>query len=196
MRHNVRMLTGVATIVGLAGVIVSVILLAWQTRSVAQQTKISNAIANASVISNSTSGLREALSLFVEYPELRPYFYESRHPPLHGHKRRRIFTVAEILADILEEGLAVNRIVRTVRFSKEWPAYCVGMLTASPALSEVIQQNPDSWQLLRALQSRGTYQSKKVNLISSLVGDLLRLAAYGATWLDHRPWCDKGLSCT
>jgi hypothetical protein len=68
MRHNVKMLTNVATIVGLAGVIVSVIILAWQTRAVAQQTKISNAIASASVISNTTSGLRELLSLFVEDP--------------------------------------------------------------------------------------------------------------------------------
>lgn len=163
MRHNVWMLTNVATFGGLSGVIASVIILAWQTRAVAQQTKISNAIASASVISNSTSGLREVLSLFIEYPELRPYFYESKRPPLRGHRHRRIFTVAEILADILEEGLSVNRLVRTVRFREEWPAYCADMLTTSPALNDVIQQNPDSWQLLRALQPRGNYPSKKVN---------------------------------
>jgi hypothetical protein len=157
------MITDVATIVGLAGVIASVILLAWQTRAVAQQTKISNAIASASVISNSTSGLREVLSLFIEYPELRPYFYGSRRPPAHGHKRTRIITAAEMLADILEEGLAVNNLVRTVRFSQEWPLYCADLLTTSPGLNYVIQQNPNSWELLRALQPRSTYQSKKVN---------------------------------
>lgn len=146
------MLTQVATIVGLAGVIVSVMLLAWQTRSVAQQTKISNAIASASVISNSTSGLREVLSLLIEYPELRPYFFGSKYPPLYGHKRVRIITTAEILADILEEGLSVNRLVRTARFSNEWPVYCADLLATSPALNYVMKQNPDSWELLRALQ--------------------------------------------
>jgi hypothetical protein len=162
-RHNVRMLTSVATIVGLAGVIISVTLLAWQTRAVAQQTKISNAIASASVISNSTSGLREVLSIFVEHPELRPYFYGSRRPPFHGHRRERIVTVAEILADILEEGLSVNRLVQTSRFSEEWPLYCADMLTSSPALNEIIQQNPNSWELLRALQPRSTYRPRGLN---------------------------------
>jgi hypothetical protein len=155
VRHNIWMLTNVATIVGLAGVISSVVLLAWQTRAVAQQTRISNSIASASVISNSTSGLREVLALFIEHPELRPYFYEFKSPPSQGNKRARIITAAEILADILEEGLSVNRLVQTVRFSEEWPLFCADMLTSSPALNEVIQQNPNSWRLLRALQPRG-----------------------------------------
>src|SRR6202012_759929 len=119
-----RMLASVATIVGLAGVIISVGLLAWQTRAVAQQTKISNAIASASVLSNSTSSLREVLSLFIEHPELRPYFYESKKPPVRGRKRTYIFTTAEMLADVLEEGLAANSLVRSSRVYEEWPLYC------------------------------------------------------------------------
>jgi hypothetical protein len=164
-RHNVRMITSVATIVGLAGVIISAMLLAWQTHAVAQQTKISNSIAGASVISNSTSGLREVLSVFVEHPELRPYFYGSRRLPSRGHRRERVVTVAEILADILEEGLSVNRLVQTARFSEEWPLYCADMLTSSPALNEVIHQKPNSWQLLRALQpsttTAGSYRGRR-----------------------------------
>ncbi len=133
MRHTVEMLTTIATIGGLAGVIASVALLAWQTRAVARQTEISNAIASASVINNTTSSLRQILLLFVEYPELRPYFYESKLPPSRGLKRIRILTVAEMLADILEEGLSVDRLVRTVRIYEEWPLYCADMLSTSPA---------------------------------------------------------------
>jgi len=118
MRHTVEMLTTIATIGGLAGVIASVALLAWQTRAVARQT---------------TSSLRQILLLFVEYPELRPYFYESKLPPSRGLKRIRILTVAEMLADILEEGLSVDRLVRTVRIYEEWPLYCADMLSTSPA---------------------------------------------------------------
>lgn len=154
------MLTSVATIGGLAGVFISVILLAWQTRAVAQQTKISNAIAGASVISNSTSGLREVLLVFTAHPELRPYFYEFKRPPLRGHKRARIVTIAEILADVLEEGLSVNDLVRTDRISGEWPQYCADVLTASPILNEILQQNPRSWLLLRSLQAQGAVNNK------------------------------------
>ena len=154
MCHNGKMLTNVATIGGLAGIIVSIMLLAWQTRAVAQQTQISNAIASASVISNSTSGLREVLSHLIEHPELRPYFYDAKRPPLRGNKRMRIVTTAEILADALEEGLSVNRLVPTARLFEEWPLYCIDMLTSSPALNEIVQQHPNSWQLLRALQPR------------------------------------------
>lgn len=163
MRHNVEMLTTIATIGGLAGVIASVALLAWQTRAVARQTEISNAIASASVINNTTSSLRQILSLFVECPELRPYFYESKLPPSRGLKRIRILTVAEMLADILEEGLSVDRLVRTVRIYEEWPLYCADMLATSPALNEVMLQHPSWWRTLKTLQSTGTYQSKKTN---------------------------------
>jgi hypothetical protein len=163
MRHNVGMLTSVATIIGLAGVIASVALLAWQTRAVARQTEISNSIAGASVISSMTSSLRQVLLLFVEYPELRPYFYESKPSPLRGPKRVRILTVAEMLANILEEGLSVNRFVWTVRIYEEWPLYCADMLATSPALNEVMLQHPEWWRTLRTLQGRSAYQSKKVN---------------------------------
>ena len=82
---------------------------------------------------------------------------------MRGHKRERIETVAEILADVLEEGLAVNDLVQTARLSGEWPAYCADLLARSPALNEVIQQNPNSWQLLRALQPRSGHRPRGLN---------------------------------
>lgn len=151
----VRVLASVATIVGLAGVIASVSLLAWQTRAVAQQTKISNAIASTSVLSNATSSLRQVLSLFIEYPELRSYFYESNKPPAWGHRRTRVFAVAEMLADVLEEGLSANSLVRSNRLYEEWPLYCKYLLTTSPALNEIMQRYPDWWRVLRTLQPQG-----------------------------------------
>jgi hypothetical protein len=154
------MLTTVATIGGLAGVIASVALLAWQTRAVARQTEISNAIASASVINNTTSSLREILLLFVEHPELRPYFYESKLPPSRGLKRIRVVTVAEMLADTLEEGLSVDRHVRTVRIYEEWPLYCIDMLATSPALNEVMLQHPSWWRTLKTLQGMGTFHEE------------------------------------
>jgi hypothetical protein len=155
VRHTESVLTSIATIVGLAGLIISVSLLAWQSRAVAQQTRINNAIASTSVLSNTTSSLRELLSLFVEHPELRPYFYESRKVPVRGHNRVRILTVAEMFADVLEEGLSANSIMPTKRVDEEWPLYCTYLLSVSPALNEVLRQYPDWWRSIRALPSKG-----------------------------------------
>lgn len=162
MLHNVRMLTDIATIGGLAGLIISLILLAWQTRAVARQTEISNAIARASVISNSSSSFRQIILLFVEYPELRAYFYDSKHLPARGDKRARVISVAEILGDILEDGLVVNHLVPNIRFHDNWSSYCTYMLVTSPALNEIMHQHSDWWPWLRSLQPRGTNQSKKI----------------------------------
>ena len=159
-RHNVKMLTTIATIGGLAGVIISVTLLAWQTRSVAQQTKISNAIARASVISNESSSLRHVFSFFVEYPELRQYFYGSKRLPVNRHHRERILSVAEIFGDILEDGLVVNSMLPTVRFAERLPPYCTSLLITSPAINELLRQHPEWWPLLRSLHPRNINQSK------------------------------------
>jgi len=156
------MLTEIATIGGLAGLITSLILLAWQTRAVARQTEISNAIARASVISNSSSSFRQVILLFVEYPELRQYFYESKHVPARGYKRTRIISVAEILGDTLEDGLVVNRLVPNIRFHDNWSSYCTYMLATSPALNQIMHQHPDWWPRLQGLRPRGTNQSKKI----------------------------------
>ena len=108
-------LTNMVAIGGLAGAIVSVGLLAWQTRAVAQQATISNGISKASVISNSSNDLRQIFLLFVEHPELRPYFYESENPPSHGEKRIRLIVVGEMLGDMFEDGLVAHQLVTTMR---------------------------------------------------------------------------------
>ena len=128
-------LTEVTTVGGLAGLIASVILLAWQTRSVAQQTKISNAIAGTSALETTTGDLREVLLLFVERPALRAYFYDSKSLPRSGHTRARVIAVAEILGDTLETGLVANRLIPTTESFDDWATYSGQMLVTSPALS-------------------------------------------------------------
>jgi len=90
--HNSSMVANFVAIGGLVGVIASVSLLALQARTLAQQAKIGNAIARATVINNASSNLHQIFQIFIERPELRPYFYESKAPPLRGYKRRvRLF---------------------------------------------------------------------------------------------------------
>jgi hypothetical protein len=158
--HNVSMVTDVVAIVGLFGVIASVFLLFFQTRANVQQAKISNDqakvsnnIARATVISNSSSNLHQVFQIFIERPELWPYFYESKDPPLRGHKRVRINVVAETLGDIFEDGLVAHSLIPTSRSSGDWVRYCRLVLTVSPIMNEIMQSNPDWWPELRKATS-------------------------------------------
>lgn len=132
-------LTNIVAIVGLVGAIASVGLLAWQTRAVAEQTKISNRISQASIISNSSNNLREVFLIFIEHPELRPYFYESKNPPSRGDKRTRLIVLAEMLGDIFEDGLVAHHRVPTDRSYNDWVKYCNTVLAASPILKETME---------------------------------------------------------
>jgi hypothetical protein len=125
-------LTEITTVGGLAGLIASVILLAWQTRAVAQQTKISNAIAGVSALEASTSDMREILMVFIDRPELRPYFYERKNPPRKGRQRARVISVGEMLGDCLETGLVANRLVPPPSHSRTGPATAARCWTSAP----------------------------------------------------------------
>lgn len=144
-------LTDITTVGGLIGLIVSVMVLAWQTRAVARQTKISNAIAGASILEASTSDLREVLKLIVERPELRAYFYEGAQAPRRRVAQARVTTVAEILGDVLETGLVANRLIPTTESLDDWISYCNQMLATSPILRRLTAENPDWWPQLAYL---------------------------------------------
>ena len=130
------------------------VIAAWQTRAVAQQAEISNRLSQASVISNSSNNLRQIFLLFMEDPELRPYFYESKNPPSHGDKRTRLIVVSEMLGDMFEDGLVTHRLVRSIRSSDAWVKYCSTVLAASPILKEIMELHPDWWPWLRRLAPR------------------------------------------
>jgi len=145
-------LTEFSTAAGLIGLIASVMLLAWQTRAVAQQTKISNAIAGASILEATTSQLREVFLVFVERPGLRAYFYESKRVPSGSQRRSRVIATAEILGDALEAGLVMKRLVPTTESLEDWAEYARQMLTTSPILHKLSRQHPEWWPELARLQ--------------------------------------------
>jgi hypothetical protein len=143
------MVANLVAIGGLIGLIASVGLLALQTRTLVEQTKISNAIARATVISNASGNLRQVFQIFIERPELQPYFYESKDPPLRGYKRARIITLAVILGDIFEDGLVAHNLLPTSRSSEAWAKYCGQVLNTSPIINDMMKRNPGWWPELR-----------------------------------------------
>jgi hypothetical protein len=148
------MLATVTAISGLIGLVVTVSLLTWQTRAAARQAEIANAIAGATVLYNSTGNLREVLRLFIDRPELRRYFYEGEPCPRRPrHQRERVVTIAEMLADALEDGLVAHRLVPASESEDDWIGYCRHMRASSPALEELVGLHPQWWPRLSAVSA-------------------------------------------
>jgi hypothetical protein len=139
------MLSDVTAIAGLIGLIVSLCFVAWQTRAVARQTAISNAIAGVSALNTVLSSLREVYMVFIDHPELRPYFYGGREMPRSRRLRRQVSTIAEMLADVLESGLLQYRLVPASESFEIWENYCRYMLARSPALHALARKYPEWW---------------------------------------------------
>lgn len=139
------MITDITAIGGLIGLIISIALLAWQTRAVAQQTALSNKIAGASAINEATAGLREVHLLFVADPGLRPYFYDGKAYPRGKKERDRVRTVAEQMLDVLEDGLCTHSLVPSSGSLEDWTTYCRNMLANSKVMNNVVRECPKYW---------------------------------------------------
>ena len=149
------MITDITAIGGLLGLAVSIALLAWQSRAVAQQAKVSNAIAGTSVLHNTLESIRAIYVIFFDHPELRQYFYDGMPSPRRGERRVRVITLAEMMADALEDGLMGTRLVPASESADDWSDYCCYLLRQSPALREIVLWRPQWWPNLHALVDQG-----------------------------------------
>jgi hypothetical protein len=71
----------VLNVVSVVAVVVSVLLLAWQSHSVAAQTKLQNQIAVSTAGDGALALLHSVMRIFLEDPDLRAYFYGGETPP-------------------------------------------------------------------------------------------------------------------
>lgn len=149
------MVTTITALGGLLGLIVSLGLLTWQTRTVASQTKISNALAGTTALVETAAALREIVTLFIDRPDLRSYFYDGKALPRWEAQRNRVLSVAEMFGDALEDGLIVTRLVSAAESQDDWMGYCRDMLRSGPALAQSVRSHPHWWpQLFHMLDSQ------------------------------------------
>jgi hypothetical protein len=148
------MIATITAIGSLAGLIVSLCLLTWQTRAVARQTGISNGIAGSTALIENSASMREIFMLFIDRPELRPYFYDGKALPHRTSQRYRVLSIAEMFSDTLEAGLLVTRLTPAAESYEDWFSYCHDMLKSSPALVFMVHSHPAWWpHLFRLLNS-------------------------------------------
>jgi len=146
--------TAIATTVGIVGVVGSLAFSGWQTRQLARQTETQNAIAMATIVHNTADRLNATYRVFVDYPELRAYFYDGAPSPATGPERARALTVAEMLGDVLDALLYTTSKFAARGEYDDWIDYIEHILDQSPTLTRLILEHPKWWPQIENILTR------------------------------------------
>jgi len=141
----------IASVVGIVGVIGSLMFSGLQTRLLARQTAIQNSIARASTVSAQSAMMQTLMMLFASSPELRDYFYGDLPCPKDDPLRGRVVSVSEAMADVLSTALSTSEAIRD---ASAWTAcrdYAKHLLRHSPTLLMVVTEHPLWWPDVTAI---------------------------------------------
>lgn len=79
------------------------------------------------------------LTVFVEHPEMRPYFYDNCAAPRAEPLRSRVLATAELLADHMES-VVLSRDAVEAKTAPVWVRYMQGIYRRSPVLREFLAE--------------------------------------------------------
>ena len=119
---------------GFIGLVVSILYLVKQTRQLVTQTK-------ASTFADAGEIMFTIGSIFVQYPDCRPYFHEGVELGSNGTERGRVLAVAEMLLDFFDYILLQQESFSIVYPTDPWQQYMVDSFAASPTLCDLLKAN-------------------------------------------------------
>ena len=91
------------------------------------------------------------IAYFLDYPELRQYFYEGVELPEDSTTRARVLAVAELLADALQSNYwlfqgkdveSLGSVDPTLDIRADWADWTEFVLTMSPAVRSLVRAWP------------------------------------------------------
>ena len=132
-------------------VVVSVLVLAFQARELTRQSRIANQVAGGQADRDLVRLLAETSGVFLQYPELRAYFFDQKPAP-SSVTDARLLTVADQHADALQTLLdAATRLGPYGWRRDEVMTFVTSTLAASTPLRSIIRDNPGVWPPLEPL---------------------------------------------
>jgi len=150
------MFVQIVTLVGTVGVIASLLFAGLQSREIARQTRIQNAIAGAGGKVSTNDLLHSILRIFVDHPELRSYFYDGRSVPTDETTRGRVLTVAEMFADVFDTALLTTSLIDATDSYESWRQGATYFMRQSPALAAIVNDHGEWFPNLTCLQHQAT----------------------------------------
>jgi hypothetical protein len=160
MMELATLIAGLVTAAAVAG---SVLFLARQTSQSVHQFSVANELAGARAMAQGYELWDHVIDRFIDFPELRQYFYDGVEVPEDSTARARVLAMTELIGDALQsthwlyEGKDVA-LVRSVDPEldpgADWHQWIRSILTTSPALRSFVRENPHMYpQLTRTLDT-------------------------------------------
>jgi hypothetical protein len=134
-----------AAVIGIVGVVGSLLFAGWQTRELVRQTRIQNAIAGTSGARQAIALLDETARILVDRPEMRPYFHAGLPCPTEEPERSRVQAVAELYLDALGCALHTTRLIESSDSYGAWKDCTQFYLRQSPTLRDIVREHPTWW---------------------------------------------------
>ena len=154
-------MSALVSIVGIVGVIISLLFTAWQAGVLARQTKIQNATASASTLQQLFTWLHTVQTLLLSEPKFLPYFRGGEQVPLTSEEEARMKLLAGMYCDVLNIGLHELDVVSSTKSYENWSRYCHEMVEQCPVVAEEAFAKPHGYPRLVGLMSSPVGSAKR-----------------------------------
>ena len=135
------MLNNIVQLVGAVGVVLSLLLVARQTKRLGDQIRTGNVVGRYQLLKEAGDRYHTVLNLLYNSPELRPYFYD-RLPCSQGDPNRaKALILAEMLADALNHAISVVQRFPAISHPSGWHTIAT-FYTQQPLMREVLGDLP------------------------------------------------------
>jgi len=122
--------------------------LARQTRQSVEQFLVANELAGGRALAQGYELWDRVIERFIDYPELRQYFYEGEEVPEDPTSRARVLAMTELIGDALQSThwLYQGKDVALLGsvdpgFGADWDDWIKKVLTNSPAMRSFVREN-------------------------------------------------------
>lgn len=133
-------------------VVVSVLVVALQTRAVWKEERVANQVAGTRAHRELLKMLGAINEKFFAHPELWSHFYGRTTEQPSASEAIRLQVIAELLADALQAGLDTTvKLASYGWVTSEWKQYATEAVAASPVLRSTIRERPGIWTPLEAI---------------------------------------------
>jgi hypothetical protein len=162
-------------------VVVSVLILARQTRKLAQQTDISNLMGRYEALHGASERYDNALALIFEHPELRPYIFEGKALTPDDPNRDRAMLVAGMMAGALDSANRVAKRFPDNEHQSGWQQMAIAS-AQWPVFRELLTKSPHEFlDLMRVVSDNASpLQENTPSHIASHCPELPGLMSAGA----------------
>ena len=142
------LIAGLVTAAAVAG---SVLFLARQTRQSVEQFLVANELAGARALAQGYELWDHVITRFIDYPELRQYFYEGVEPPEDSTARARVLAMTELIGDALQSAhwlykgkdvALLGSVDPELDILVDWDDWTEKILTTSPVMRSFVRENP------------------------------------------------------